>query len=110
MTGPCFSAGIEKITCLFTDKDGDVTSFTDHRGTVTKRIINGIVVNGRAVCPMPLFRALGDHNVTITFSNGTSYTGYFSVGMYIYLSFFSQACAGLIGDTYVHMYLISVIF
>ena len=82
LTGPCFSDNIEKIQCLFTDKDGDVTSFTDRYGTVTNRIISGITVNKNAVCPLPLFRTLGSHNVTITLINGTNYTGSFEVGKY----------------------------
>ena len=81
LTGPCFSINIEKINCVFTDKDGDVTSFTNVDGTVTSRIINGITVKEKAVCPMPLFRALGAHNVTVTLDNATRYTGNFVVGM-----------------------------
>ena len=83
LTGPCFSDDIEKIQCLFTDKDGDVTSFTNLYGTITNRIISGITVNKKAVCPIPLLRTLGSHNVTITLSNGTNYTGNFFVGKYI---------------------------
>ena len=83
LTGPCFSMEIEKITCLFTDEEGDVTSFTDHRSFTTNRVINGITVNEQAVCPLPLFRRLGDHNVTVTLSNGTEYTGNFNVGTYV---------------------------
>ena len=83
LTGPCFSDNIEKIQCLFTDKDGDVTSFTKPDRTITNRIISGITVNKNAVCPLPLFRTLGSHNVTITLSNGTNYTGNFEVGKYI---------------------------
>ena len=81
LTGPCFSMEIEKIKCLFTDEEGDVTSFTNPRSITTKRDINGITVNEQAVCPLPLFRRLGNHNVTVILSNGTSYTGSFSVGM-----------------------------
>ena len=81
LTGPCFSMEIEKITCLFTDKEGDVTSFTFPDKTVTKRVINGITVNEQAVCPLPLFRRLGNHNVTVTIRNGTKFTGSFDVGM-----------------------------
>ena len=81
LTGPCFSKEIENITCLFTDEEGDVTSFTDHRNITTKRVISGITVYEQAVCPLPLFRRLGDHNVTVTLSNGTQYTGNFIVGM-----------------------------
>ena len=83
LTGPCFSVDIENITCLFTDQDGDVTSFTNPDNTVTKRIIKGITVNEKAVCPLPLFRRLGDHNVTITLGDGTKYTGSFIVGMLV---------------------------
>ena len=85
LTGPCFSVSIEKITCLFTDKGRDVTSFTNPDLTQSKRIINGITVEEQAVCPMPLFRALGEHSVKVTLRNGTNYTGYFIVGMYIYM-------------------------
>ena len=81
LTGPCFSVNVEKITCLFTDKEGDVTSFTNPDKSVTNRTINGITVNEQAVCPLPLFRRLGDHNVTVILSNGTEYTGSFFVGM-----------------------------
>ena len=81
LTGSCFSVNIEKIHCLFTDKDGDVTSFTNPDGTITKRVISGITVKEQAVCPLPLFRMLGSHNVTITLSNGRNYTGNFEVGM-----------------------------
>ena len=80
LNGPCFSVETERITCLFTDQEGDVTSFTDHRGIVTKRVIHGITHNERAVCPMPLFRRLGNHNVTVTISDGTNFTGTFDVG------------------------------
>ena len=83
LTGPCFSVDIENITCLFTDQDGDVTSFTNPDNTVTKRIIKGITVNEKAVCPLPLFRRLGDHNVTITLGDGTKYAGSFIVGMLV---------------------------
>ena len=83
LTGPCFSMEIENITCLFTDKEGDVTSFTDHKEVTTKRVINGITVNEKAVCPLPLFRRLGNHNVTVTLNNGAQYSGSFNVGMYV---------------------------
>ena len=82
LTGPCFSIEIERITCLFTDFEGDVTSFTINSVT-TKTVIKGITVNEQAVCPMPLFRRLGSHSVTITLPNGLNYTGSFEVGMYI---------------------------
>ena len=83
LTGPCFSIEIERITCLFTDFEGDVTSFTNPNGSITKRVISGITVSEQAVCPMPLFRRLGSHNVTVTLANGLNYTGSFEVGMYI---------------------------
>lgn len=83
LTGPCFSIEIERITCLFTDLEGDVTSFTNPDKSTTKRDIKGITVNEQAVCPMPLFRRLGSHNVTVTLGNGSNYTGSFEVGMYI---------------------------
>ena len=83
LTGPCFSVDIENITCLFTDQDGDVTSFTNPDNTVAKRMIKGITVNEKAVCPLPLFRRLGNHNVTITLGDGKKYTGNFFVGMLV---------------------------
>ena len=88
LTGPCFSKKIEKITCLFTDKEGDVTNVTR---MVMERVINGITVNEQAVCPLPLFRRLGIHTVTVNLSNGTQYSGDFTVGtvsIYIHTAVF----------------------
>ena len=81
LTGPLFSVDVENITCLFTDEKGDVTSFTNPDATTTKRVIKGITINEQAVCPLPLFRRLGDHNVTVTLNSGTQYSGSFFVGM-----------------------------
>ena len=83
LTGPCFSKEIENVTCLFTDKQGDVTEFTNPDNTTINRVISGITVNEQAVCPLPLFRRLGDHNVTVTLQNGTRYSGSFTVGMFV---------------------------
>ena len=66
----------DDVTCTFTDDDGDVT-------TVLPRCfecpIKGIIVNCKAICPMPLFRKLGPHNLTVTV-NDNSYVGGFVVG------------------------------
>ena len=83
LTGPCFSIEIKKITCIFTDKKGDVTSYALHDGTIVKRVISGITVNKQAVCPMPLFRRLGEHNITVILNSNKSYTGHFNVGMLV---------------------------
>ena len=80
LSGPCFSVEIERIICLFTDKHGDVTSIVNPDMTITKRVIKGITVNEQAVCPIPLFRTLGSHNITITLGSGKNYTGNFEVG------------------------------
>ena len=80
MSGPCFSTNIEKITCLFTDKNGDVTEFKDRHGKIQKRIIRGITQNRRAICPMPLFRTLGQHSLTVIDKDNNNYSGIFEVG------------------------------
>ena len=82
LTGPCFNTEIEEIICLFTDHNGDVTTFTNSGGNVISRSITGIIVSEQAVCPMPLFRSLGNHTVTITLNNNASYSGSFDVGTY----------------------------
>ena len=80
LTGPCFTKSYQNITCLFTDKNGDVTMYSIRR---LKRhtIIKGIIVNDQAVCPMPLFRRLGEHRLTIIVDDVT-YVGEFVVGKY----------------------------
>lgn len=81
LTGPCFSMDIQKIKCNFTDIEGDVTTFTFPNGIVSKpRVISGITVNEQAICPLPLFRRLGIHNVTVTLNDDSEYIGTFLVG------------------------------
>ena len=80
MYGPCFSINIENITCLFTDKNGDVTEFKDEDRKTQKRIIRGITQNRRAICPMPLFRTLGQHSLTVMDKHDSKYSGIFEVG------------------------------
>ena len=80
LIGPCFNGSIERITCVFADKDGDVTSFVDGNGLKSSKQINGITVNQKAICPIPLFRRLGSHNVTITLSNRKVFSAVFEVG------------------------------
>jgi len=77
LTGPCFNKSYQNVTCLFTDKDGDVTERINKRNT----IIKGIITNEKAVCPMPLFRRLGEHRLTILADDET-YVGEFAVGKY----------------------------
>ena len=81
LTGPSFdtTSSHEKITCVFTDDDGDVTEGFPRGFT---RLINGIVVNCKAICPMPLFRKLGSHNLTVVL-NDRRYVGEFEVGKLI---------------------------
>ena len=81
LTGPSFNASSdhEKITCTFTDDDGDVTEGFPRDFT---RPINGIVVNCKAICPMPLFRKLSPHNLTVVL-NDKRYVGEFEVGKFI---------------------------
>ena len=83
LTGPCFSDEIENITCLFTDKNGDVTHFELPDGREINIIINGITVQQKAVCPLPLFRTLGNHTVIITLNDNTTYSAFFEVGMLV---------------------------
>ena len=81
LIGPCFNGSVEPITCVFTDKDGDVTSFVDENGLEKFKQIKGITVNQKAICPIPLFRRLGSHNVTITItSNNGVFSTAFEVG------------------------------
>ena len=83
LSGPNFtrSKEIQNIKCFFTDRNGnDVTKKIAPR--IFKRPINGIIVNCKAICPIPLFNKLGDHNLTIMV-NGTSYSGQFEVGEYV---------------------------
>ena len=74
LDGPCLSVEIENITCIFTDNKGDVTEFTD------MKLIRGISKNRRAICPMPLFRTLGEHKLTVIVRDGSNYSGSFEVG------------------------------
>ena len=76
LTDPCFNATLEKITCIFTDEDGAI-NFRKRAATN----IDGLIVNtDLAVCPMPLFRKLGFHSVTIKLQNGRTFVGQFEVG------------------------------
>jgi len=78
MSGLNFTSNNHKIVCVFTDKDGDVTK--DGQDS-----ISGITVNGTAVCPMPLFRRLGTHNLTVP-TNSKNFTATFNVGKETYYS------------------------
>ncbi|XP_065894428.1 protein mesh-like isoform X2 [Dysidea avara] len=82
LTGPSFdtTSSHEKITCVFTDDDGDVTEGFPRGFT---RLINGIVVNCKAICPMPLFRKLGSHNLTVVL-NDRRYVGEFEVVLAVF--------------------------
>ena len=80
LLGPCFNNTYESIICVFTDKDGDVTSFVDGNGLKSSKQIDGITVNQKAICPIPLFRRLGTHNVTITLRNNKTFSAVFEVG------------------------------
>ena len=78
LTGPSFNSknSNEEITCVFTDDEGNVTTILPQ---IFEDPIKGIITNCKAICPMPLFRKLGTHNLTITV-NGTNYVGVFEVG------------------------------
>ena len=80
LVGPCLSAAIENITCLFNDSEGDVTAYKDRMGTLQSTAIKGISKDRKAICPMPLFRTLGEHTLTIFVKDGNSYSGSFEVG------------------------------
>ena len=80
LDGPCLSVEIENITCIFTDNEGDVTEFTDRKGNTIKTLIKGISKNRRAICPMPLFRTLGEHKLTVIVRDDSNYSGSFEVG------------------------------
>ena len=80
LTGPCFGKSYQNITCLFTDKDGDVTKYSVKR-KIRLKTIKGIIVNDKAICPMPLFRRLGGHRLTISVDD-VKYTGEFTVGTF----------------------------
>ena len=82
LDGPCLSVAIENITCIFTDNQGDVTEFKDNKGKVHRTHIRGISKNRRAVCPMPLFRTLGEHKLIVFVKDGSNYSGNFEVGKY----------------------------
>jgi len=73
LSGPSFNTTNthEKISCVFTDDNGD----TVH----TAQPINGIIVNCKAICPMPLFKKLGPHQLTVNLSE-TRFVGEFEVG------------------------------
>ena len=79
LTGPSFNttSSHEKITCVFTDDDGDVTEGIPRQ--LFTRPIQGIIVYCKAICPMPLFRKLGPHNLTVML-NDTKFVGQFEVG------------------------------
>ena len=79
LTDPCFNATLEKITCEFKDEDGAINFRTR-----TAFKIDGLIVNtDLAVCPMPLFKKLGFHTVTITLiKNQRKFVGEFEVGKY----------------------------
>ena len=78
LSGPSFNrhSSHENITCVFTDDDGDVATILPN---TFEKPMKGIIVNCRAICPIPLFRKLGPHNLTVVV-NGTSYVGDFEVG------------------------------
>ena len=78
LSGPSFNttSSHEKITCIFTDDDGDVTETFPR---TFARPIKGIIVNCEAICPMPLFRKLGPHSLIVTLNN-TKFEGEFVVG------------------------------
>ena len=81
LIGPCFNGSVESITCVFTDKDGDVTLFADRNGLKNIKQINGITVNQKAICPIPLFRRLGSHKVTINLTSSNKvFSAAFEVG------------------------------
>ena len=89
---PCLSVAIENITCIFTDNEGDVTEFTDRTGKVHKKLIRGISKNRSAICPMPLFRTLGEHNykLTVIVRDGSNYSGSFEVGEFSVCTYISS--------------------
>ena len=78
LSGPCFNANNEVITCTFynaTEKE------------VHDKPINGIITindqgNEKAICPIPFFKTLGGHSVVITVDNNKKYRGSFTVGEY----------------------------
>ena len=80
LSGPSFkkNANQDGITCVFTDDDGEDVTEYDRRRT-HQRAINGIILNCKAICPMPLFRKLGVHRLNVTLE-GKSYSGDFEVG------------------------------
>ena len=84
LSGPSFNKSTEHddVVCVFYDEDGDVTEFTKMMSGATQRIttsIKGIIVNCKAICPMPLFRKLGQHRLNVTVKN-RSFFGEFEVG------------------------------
>ena len=82
LSGPSFNKSTEHddITCLFSDEMGDVTEFYNRKTKkVEKTIIKGIIVNCKAICPMPLFRRLGVHRL-IVIVKGRNFSSDFDVG------------------------------
>ena len=80
LTDPCFNATLQSITCIFKD-EGGVINF--RKSAMVD--IDGLIVNtDLAVCPMPLFRKLGFHSVTIILQNGRTFVGQFEVGKYTF--------------------------
>ena len=79
LTDPCFNATLENITCIFKDEDRAINF-----GKPMAVNISGLIVNtDLAVCPMPLFKKLGFHTVTIILQNGKTFVGEFEVGKYV---------------------------
>ena len=77
LSGPSFNKSTEYdgVTCVFYDEDGDVTEYNTRRRTAIK----GIIVNCKAICPMPLFKKLGQHRLNVTVKNKSFLSG-FEVG------------------------------
>jgi len=73
LSGPSFNTTNthEKISCVFTDDTGDRVH--------AAQSINGIIVNCKAICPMPLFKKLGPHQLIVNLRE-TRFVGEFEVG------------------------------
>ena len=105
LSGPSFNttSSHEKIICVFIDDDGDVTEGIPRE--LFTRPIQGIIVNCKAICPMPMFRKLGPHSLTVTL-NDTKFVGEFEVGkgdvdvfLYLYVCVFLLCfCVWLCGQ------------
>ena len=82
LSGPSFnkSTDHDDVTCVFTDKEGDVTASR----RAPRKIIKGIIVNCRAICPMPLFRRLGMHKLNVIVKD-RNFSGDFEVGKLLYI-------------------------